>query len=403
MVPHRRAILLLLALPIAMYAACDKVPLLAPTGTVITILPAANTVSLNSQIPIVATAIQNGVASSGAGSGVTTTTTSTGGTAVQNGTLISFTTTIGSIQPQEARTHDGQVSVSLVTGNESGTATITAYSGGASSSVQLKVGTAAATTITVSATPASLGPAGGTTQVIALVTDTGGGPIAGVPVTFTTDKGTLSPSTATTDANGNATVTLNTTATANVTATAGGVSGKVAVNVNVRGLTSFTASPTATSTGTPVTFTVTPASGANISSVHIDFGDGTSTDLGAIGAATTVPHIYNASGTYTATATASDGSSLSTQVVIGSLPITLTASPSPATEGDPVTLTVGGLGSAQVASYVWTYDDGTGSHTTSGPQDTHTFTSRGLKTVRVDVIAINGSQIGSATTSLTVQ
>ena len=402
MVPHRRILFLLLAVPLAVVSACDRVPLLAPTGTVITILPATNTVSLNSQIQIVATAIQNGVASSGTGTGATTT-TSTGGQPVQNGTVISFTTTIGSIQPQEARTHDGQVTVSLVTGGQSGTATITAYSGGASSSVKLAVGTAAVSNIILSSTPATLGAAGGTAQVIAQVTDEGGSGVGGVPVTFTTDQGTLNPSTATTDSTGNATVSLNTTATAKVTAAAGAKTATVTVNVKARSLASFTASPSSATAGTPITFTVTPATGANVSNVHIDFGDGGSTETGPITAADPIPHPYSSPGTYTATATPTGDSSLSASVIIGGLPIILAASPNPATLNSPVTFTVGGTGSAQVDHYVWTYDDGTGTHTTTGPQDIHTFTRVGTKTVRVDVIGVGGGTLGFATAVVTVQ
>src|SRR3954469_21890644 len=42
--------------------ACDKVPLLAPTGSVITLFPAANSVPLNGTVEIVVTVIENGVA-----------------------------------------------------------------------------------------------------------------------------------------------------------------------------------------------------------------------------------------------------------------------------------------------------------------------------------------------------
>ena len=105
-------------LPLALVAACDKVPLLAPTGSVITLLPATTTVSLNSEVDIIATVIENGQATGTVGSG-----TGHGhdvepgaGTPVQNGTLITFTTTIGRIEPSEARTHNGQVTVKLITG-----------------------------------------------------------------------------------------------------------------------------------------------------------------------------------------------------------------------------------------------------------------------------------------------
>ena len=328
-----------------------------------------------------------------------------GGTPVQNGTVVSFTTTLGRIEPSEARTHNGTVTVKLITGNASGTATITAFSGGASSSKELSVGTAAVKTVNVTTTPQALGVNGGNAQVVATVTDTGGNPLAGIPVTFATDKGSVSPSTATTDANGVATATLTTNATAKVTATAGTVTSTAAtVSVNARGLASFTPNPSSTTAGTPVVFTITPTTGANLTNVRVDFGDGSSANLGAITAATPVPHTYGASGNYTATAVALDTSgeagSLSAQVLIGSLPVTLSA-PATAPVSTPVTFTVGGVGTAQVDHYEWTLSDGTTRITTS-PQLTHTFTTRGAKSATVKVIGVGGGSLGSASTSVEI-
>src|SRR5688500_11048858 len=96
-------------------SSCDKVPLLAPTGSVITLFPTATTVPSNGSMEIIATVIEQGVAQTtgtGTGGGTTTTPTATStagaGTPVQNGTLVSFTTTIGRIEPREARTNNGQ-------------------------------------------------------------------------------------------------------------------------------------------------------------------------------------------------------------------------------------------------------------------------------------------------------
>jgi PKD repeat protein len=406
MVTHRCAVLALLALPVALIASCDKVPLLAPTGSVITLFPVATTVSLNSEVTIIATVIENGSApaGNGSGSGPTTTTTSTGaGTPVQNGTLITFTTTIGRIEPAEARTHNGQVSVKLMTSGTSGSATITAYSGGASAQItNLKIGTAAAKTISLTTTPQALGASGGTVQVVATITDDGGNPLSGIPVTFATDKGTISPSTATTDGSGNATATLTTTVTAKVTATAGtATAGTATVTVNPRGLAGFSATPSSATAGVPILFTVTPTAGVNLSNVRVDFGDGVRRDLGPITAAQTIPHAYSSAGNYTATATASDSTgesgSLSTSVVIGSLGVTLTSLPAgSAPVNTPVTFNVGGTATVQVDSYLWTFDDGTPAQTTTGPQNSHTFTTRGTKNVRVDVIGVGGGVIGTA-------
>jgi len=395
----------LLLATLALTAACDKVPLLAPTGSVITLIPSALTVSLNSELTIVATVIENGTAAGGSG----TSSSRGSGTPVQNGTLITFTTTIGRIEPAEARTHNGSVQVKLITGNESGTPIITAYSGGASTTNdKVKIGTAAVKQVTVAASPATLGSSGGTSIVTATVVNDAGGPLPGVPVTFNTDKGTLSAGSATTDAAGNASTTLTTTQTAKVGASAGTIAAAtpVTITVNPFGLTSFTASPNATTTGTPVNFTVTPNSNVSIANVRIEFGDGRTQNLGSISGSTSTSNTYCSAGNYTATAfvtdTAGGTGSLSTGLVIGALPVTLAASPQSPAVGNPVLLLAAGIGSAQVSKYIWTFDDGTGERPTSSPQLTHSFSSKGPKNVRVDVFGVTGCQIGSASIRLEV-
>ena len=422
MVTHRRAIVPLLLLPLALVAACDKVPLLAPTGTVINLFPVTTTVSLNSEVTIIATVIENGVASGGSGgpSGGGGGARAGNGTPVQNGTVISFTTTIGRIEPSEARTNNGQVNVRLITGNVSGTATITAYSGGASNSLNLAVGTAAVRAIVASATPTTLGSSGGSSIVTATALNEGGSPVGGVPLFFSTDVGTISPSTANTDASGTTTATLTTTATAKVKATVGVGSGtqaavssnEVTVTVNAFALASFTVNNSSTTAGGPVTFTVTPTANTRISSLRVEFGDGDSTNLGAPPPAASpvgipVTHVYNAAGIYTARATAIDASggsnSLTATVIVGSLQITLTGSPATPKVGDIVTFTVAGIpAGTPIDHFIWAFDDGTPDRRTTGTAIQHSFTSLGRKTVRVDVFGVGGGQIGTATTTVNV-
>ncbi len=287
---------------------CDKVPLLAPSGTVITLFPVSSTVALNSEVEIVATVIEQGQATAppangnGNGNGTTTpptngttTTPTTGaGTPVHNGTVVSFTTTLGRIEPAEARTQNGQVRVKFITGPQSGTATITAFSGGASGRLEnLRVGTAAVERVIVTANPQTLGASGGTAEIAARVEDVSGLPVVGVPVTFATSSGQIAPNPAITDANGVGRATLNTTREANVTATvAGKTSEQLVVGLNPRtgvGITPPTNTPAA---GQPAIFTVNVSADANIRNVTIDWGDGTSTTLGALSASTTVSHTY---------------------------------------------------------------------------------------------------------------
>lgn len=410
MVAQRRRALIVSASLIAglfgMVASCNQVPLLAPTGTVLNLIPESTSVSLNSQVTIIATLIESGTATSGSGSGSTSTTG--GGTPVHNGTHVTFTTTLGQMQPSDAVTTNGQTQATLITGSQSGTAHITAYSGGASKTIDLSVGTAAVKNVTLTVNPQSLGVSGGNATVVANVSDTAGAPIGGIPVTFTTDHGTITPSTIQTDANGNASAVLSTTATAKITASAGTVTSTAAtVNVNARGLSGFSSTPPLPLAGSPVTFTVTPTTGVNLSNVHVDYGDGQSIDLGAISTATPVSHPYLSPGIYTATATPIDasgpGTPLATQVIVGALPLVISILPNPTSTNTPTTFTVTGAATAAVDHYQWTWDDGTPSYATSSPQTTHIFSSRGTKTVRVDVIGVGGGQLGTQQAQVTVQ
>src|SRR5512141_1376374 len=102
MLAHTKRLAALGAIAILSFAAgCDKVPLLAPTGSVINLFATSSSVPLNGEIEIVANVIEQGVATSGSGTGTgggtTSTTTAGAGTPVQNGTLVTFTTTIGRI------------------------------------------------------------------------------------------------------------------------------------------------------------------------------------------------------------------------------------------------------------------------------------------------------------------
>ena len=82
------------------------------------------------------------------------------------------------------------------------------------------------------------------------------------------------------------------------------------------------ASATSGSVGAPITFTVTPAPNPPqpITNVTVDFGDGSTRDLGAISSATTIAKAYNSEGTFNVVATVTDQSGQrgngATQVVI---------------------------------------------------------------------------------------
>jgi hypothetical protein len=399
-------------------AACDKVPLLAPTGSVITLFPSATTVPANGEIEIVATVIEQGTTApppgTGNGTGAPTTTSTPGsGTPVHNGTLVSFTTTIGRIEPAEARTQNGQVRVKFLAAGQSGTATITAFSGGASGRIEnLRVGTAAAERVIVTASPQTLSPSGGTTQIAARVETESGIPLPGVPVTFTSDAGLLNPSSASTDQEGIARTTLTTTQRATVTANVAGRTEQVTIGLNPRTGISITAPTGQVSAGQPAAFTIGVNSEANIQDVSVNFGDGTTRSLGALSGSTTVQHTYSEAGSYTARATAREASgfteSVATSLTVlpGQPPgVTIMASNSAPTVGETVILTANVTGATStIQRYEWTFGAGADrpSAVTTGNQVPVTYSTTGTKVIIVNVIQATGPA-GNGSTSVVVR
>lgn len=411
---------------IVLASACDKVPLLAPSGTVITLFPVSSTVALNSEVEIVATVIEQGTTTTPPtppptttppGGGTTTppptttpTTTTGAGTPVQNGTLVSFTTTLGRIEPSEARTNNGQVRVKFISGSQSGTATITAFSGGASGRLEnLRVGTAAVERVIVTANPQTLGPAGGTAEISARVEDVGGLPVVGVPVTFASTSGQITPNPAVTDQNGVARATLTATREASITATvAGKTSTALVVGLNPRTGIGIVPPSTPVAAGQTALFTINVSATANIRNVMVDWGDGDVDNLGALSGSTPVPHIYTEPGTYRVTATATDASGFSEPVstaivVLPAQPPNVLVNPSDPTPavGQVITITATVSGNtSSITAYQWDFGDGT-TRTTTSAQTTHSYGSIGTRTIIVTAVqAVGPPGTGAATVTV---
>lgn len=408
--PDAWALSLFALVSAAIAGSCEKVPLLAPSGSTITLTASTNAMPANGTADIIAQVLEPA------------------GTPPHSGTHVIFTTTLGSMQPSEATTDiNGRVAVKFMAGGANGTATITASSGGATTgtngAVKIAVGTAAVGRITLSANPATITCGGGTAVIIANVVDTNGNPLVGVPVNFSTTGGSLASSLVMTDANGNATTSLTTAVEATVTANVGAATGgtgttsgnSATVPVKVSGLPTVTiSSPGGTLTaGTPITFTlsVQPASGggAQIREVIVSFGDGDTRNLGAVsGSGITVQHLYDSEGTYTVAGKATDTLGCvaqgSTVVVVQSQAPVVTIS---FTRTDQVTtweytFTANVFPSTtSVVSYSWNFGDGT-SETTTGNTVSHRYTKgTGNKTVTVTVTRPNGQQVSSSTTITT--
>jgi PKD domain len=303
---------------------CSKVPLLAPSGSTITLTSSATVLPVNGTTTLVAQVLEEA------------------GTAPQAGTHVTFTTSLGTIQPSEAQTDSsGRVVVTFNAGNQSGTATITALSGaattGAEGAVKIAIGTAGVGRVIVNASPALVPAVGGQSTISAVVLDLNGNPLVAASVVFTTSAGTLTSAVVNSDQSGTATTVLTTSTTATVTAsvgasgggsgagtgtgtgtgtdtttpTAGQASGSVTVGVLAQPTIVITPPATPPSAGLPASFTFTvtlPAANASaVKSLTVNWGDGSGTqNLGAVTGAAVVSHKFDDPDTYVVTATLSD-------------------------------------------------------------------------------------------------
>jgi len=393
---------------VALFAACDKVPLLAPQGSSISLSANATNVPTGGTV------------------GLTAFVSESSGTPVQNGTTVRFTTTLGTVTPTDALTTNGLAVAMFQAGNASGVAEIHAISGGAGGTsgsgatattnnvVKIMVGVAAVKTVGVTTTPTSVGPNGGTVTVAATVVDPNGSALAGIPVSFSADHGSVNPGVATTDSSGIATTTLSTGVETKVTATAGTVSGTATVTLRSGPAVTLDCAP-APGTGScaaiaasdssntaTVIFTVAKATGSSVlRDVTLDFGDGTSQGLGTLsGGSVKVSHTYSGTSgntaSYTATARATDvegeRTNVSAQVNVtprGPLSVSLAATPGdsnshPVTETLKATVTGG-----TAVRYDWDFGDGN-SATTTNDTTTHVYSTANNYTATVTVTTTDG-------------
>jgi len=371
---------------------CDKAPLTAPTDSAVSLFANQTVVALNGSVEITANV------------------TEPGGVPVQNGTQVNFTTTLGSLQPAEARTSGGKATVRLNAGTASGIAQIRAFSGGAQAeALEVRVGAAAASALTVTATPSAVGPNGGTVDILAVATGENNQRLPGVPVTFGTSAGTLRDSTVITDGNGEARTQLTTTREATVTATVGNVTATTTVRVTTRPVITLTGPTTAIGEGETTTFTVNVQPQTNGDAVRdavIDFGDGERRSLGALTGSRTVQKAYARKGTYLVTVTVTDTggevTTASTTVTVEErvINVTLTASPANPSVNQVVQFTATASGT-NIVSYNWNLGDGD-TRVTTGPTTSKVYGTAGRRRVTLEVVNAVG-QRGQAFIEILVQ
>ena len=331
----RLAALILLPALFAIVSSCQKVPLLAPSGSVITLTSSATVLPFNGTTMIAAQVID------------------AAGTPPHSGTHVTFTTTLGTIQPSEASTNtSGIATATFVAGAQSGTAMITAISGGSSvganGAVKILVGSAGVGRVNVSASPVTLAP-GAVSTIAASVLDVNGNPLTTVPVAFSTTAGNLSALQVQTDQNGIALTSLTSFTTATVTAsvgaqgsttppsttppsTGGGTTGggtttpttpsssgqaSGSVTVNVTTPPTVIVTPTRPQPGLPadvaVQVQVIVPVGVTITATTINWGDGQVDMIGAVNGTVTIHHPYAAAGVFTITVTVTDSAGVRTQ------------------------------------------------------------------------------------------
>jgi len=390
-------------------SSCDKAPLLAPTNSTISVTAPTRILPL------------------GGSTEITAFVTESAGTAVQNGTTVRFTTSLGSVNPVEVETHNGTATTTFFAGDVSGVAEVRAVSGNAGAGtsggtggtagaggtagtttttglnvVQITIGAAAVDNVSIRTNPATVSQNGGTVDVIATVLGTGGRPLSGVTVTFSADHGTLSSSSALTDTNGEGRVQLTTNMDTTVSASAGGKTAATAAKVTAQPGPSVTLTCAAASSGNCSTlnvgdvaaFTIARAqTTSNIRSAILDFGDGNVLDLGNLSGQATISHQYTLAGTYPVRLTATDVNgevATSTLVVVVQEIVSISLSLSQqGVHGLFAQATVIGCVAQR---YDWNFGNGAtpASFSTAGNTASSTYVAGGTKTVSVSARCTDG-------------
>ena len=405
--------------------ACDKAALLAPTNSTIQLSAGARIVPPGGTTELTAVVLENS------------------GQPVPNGTTVRFTTSLGRIEPVEAQTRNGVATATFIAGNDSGIADVRAISGLASAPgtntgttptpttpttpggtptpttpttttsagnvVQILVGAAAAQSVTLAATPSTVSPSGSSVEVTALVNDTNGNRLSNVPVAFSTTRGTINPNVSISDGNGIARTTLTASETATVSARVGSQTATLEVRQSTIASFTLEVAPTSPSAGQPVRLTITPAAAGGTagpaSRVTVDWGDGTTQDIGVVAAARSVTHTYTAPGFYTITAS---GTSPDGDTFTNAIPVTVAQQPPVAVRAEPtsgnlatnfsftITPTTGAL-----IQNIRIEFGGEGSQDL-GPISTETTVTRRFQTIGQKVVTVTQTEVNGRVTTATV-
>jgi len=233
-------------------------------------------------------------------------------------TVVSWATTSGNLTGTTTTTdNDGRAqAVFAATDRSAGTATITASSGAANGSVQVRLQSTRTVVITPSKT--EVGTDGDTVTLSAIVKDAGNVAISGAAVTWSTTLGNLSGQTSVTNAQGVATATYSpgsvfTVGTTSVTVTSGAASATVPLSIRATttSIELLSSAPSIGTGGDQVTVSAFVKDASNIARVGVPVS--WSVDLGRLSSITTVT---DSNGLARATLDAGSNKSNRTAVVI---------------------------------------------------------------------------------------
>ncbi len=178
--------LLLIALAI-MTATCAGALMTAPPDSTLTLIANPDFIPNNGGISVLTAFV-----------------TEPAGTTVPDGTIVQFFTTLGRIDPQEARTRNGVARANLISDSRSGTASVTAVSGGAAvgpapsptaspgpqpihaaatGNVTVRIGAVLPSRVIVTADPSRITDSR-STHIFATVLDGNGNPVPNIGVIF---------------------------------------------------------------------------------------------------------------------------------------------------------------------------------------------------------------------------
>jgi PKD repeat protein len=332
------------------------------------------------------------------------------GTPVPDGTVIFFSTDIGTIESRK-ETLSGAVEVLFQSNdNRSGVATITVTSGNATvtpETLTITIGTSGLNSLSLTADPPVLPLGGGVCTLRVTAYDENFNPLANIPVTLSTNAGTLNNSgnVIITNANGVALDQLTTTVTTEVTAFSGGVESSITVNVetNEGPTAAFVFSPQSPSIDETVYFNASESSDTDGSIVLYQwtFGDGHG------GSGETVTHKYREAGAFTVVLVVEDNSG-NRDTTSQTINISEGESPTASFVFSPTNPSVNEIiyfnasessdEDGNIVSFEWDFGDGTFG---SGDTVTHQYSDNGSFTVLLKVVD-NDNNIDIATQTITI-